>query len=211
MTEFEKLIYNTYLRVSRQALNKPFKYRQNFDEMEGTEIEGVLKRLSSLFTSHKHIQIDRFFIAPYLLYSSSTPYYLDYYISQKAIKTYSLYIAKLKTEDPDTSSQLKYIVESFIFIKKFCADKGILPKDYCNCCTGVVNDFIPHLKEFNVSAYALFPFNDFDKNLLTSDIDTLKFILGEGYVDSFYVLRNKYLSSKKAKTLSELAYKKITN
>ena len=211
MTDFEKYIYNTYLRVGRRALNKPFKYRKDFTELEGTEIDTQLKQLSALFAKYKHLKVDLFFEAPYKLYSTTATYYLDYYVSQKAIKAYSLYIAKLKQEDPDTESQLKFIIESFKFIKSFCADKNIPITSYCDYTSGVVFDFIPHLKEFNVSVYSLFSFKNFETNLWTIDTDTLKFILGEGYVDSFYVFRNKYLESAKCKTLSELAYKKITS
>jgi len=210
VTEFEKYIYNTYLRIGRSALNKPFKYRKDFSELEGTETDTQLKRLAAFFSKWKHIKIDLFFVAPYKLYTSTTTFYLDYYTSQKAIKAYSLYISSLKQEDPDTESQLKFVVEAFKFIKTFCNDKKIKIEDYCNYSSGVIYDFIPHLKEFNVNAYALFVFKDFEKNMLTIDRDTLKFILGDEYVNNFYVFRNKYLESKKCKTLSELAYKKIT-
>ena len=209
MTDFEKYIYNTHLRVSRQAFNKPFKYREDFSILDES-IRHILSQLSALFTKHKHIKIDLFFEAPYKIHSTDTPYYLDYYITQKAIKAYSLCISKLKQEDPDTDSQLRFVVESDKFIKKFCQEKSIKTEEYCNYSSGVGFDFIPHLREFNVSVYSLFPFKDFEKNMWSIDIETLKFILGEGYVDNFYVFRNKYLESVKCKTLSELAYKKIT-
>ena len=124
MTDFEKHIYNTYLRVSRQTLNKPFRYRKDFTELEGTEAAIQLNKLAALFTKYKHIKIDLFFEAPYKLYTGST-FYLDYYITQKAIKVYSLVISKLKMEDPDTDSQLRFVVESDKFIKTFCQEKGI--------------------------------------------------------------------------------------
>jgi len=210
VTEFEKYIYNTHLRVGRSALNKPFRLRKDFDDLEGTEVEVHLSKLAVFFSKWKHIKVDLFFEAPYRIYPGTTAYYLDYYNSQKAIKAYSLYIANLKREDPDTERQLKFVVEAFKFIKTFCSDKKIKIEDYCNYSSGVVYDFIPHLKEFNVSAYALFAFKDFEKNMLIIEPDTLKFILGDEYVSNFYVFRNKYLESKKCKTLSELAYKKIT-
>ena len=31
MTEFEKIIYNNFLEVSKKINNKPVKYRKNFD------------------------------------------------------------------------------------------------------------------------------------------------------------------------------------
>lgn len=210
MTEFEKYIYNTFLRIGRSALNKPFKYRKDFSDLEGTETDVHLKRLAVFFSKWKHIKVDLFFAAPYKIYTGTTTYYLDYYTSQKAIKAYSLYISNLKREDPDTEEQLKFVVEAFKYIKTFCSDKKIKIEDYCSYSSGGTYDFISHLREFNVNAYALFAFKDFEKNMLTIDHDTLKFILGDDYVNNFYVFRNKYLESRKCKMLSELAYKKIT-
>jgi len=211
MIEYERFIYNTYLRISRQSFNKPYKLRVDFSKIEGTEVEAAIRYLSNLFIKHKHIKVDLFFAAPYKIYPISSQYYLDYYISQKAIKAYSIYINKLKYENPDEDNQLKFVIESYKFIKDFCTKEQIDIINYCDYTTGVVNDYIVHLKDFNVSVYALFPFVNFEKNLWTSDKNILKFILSDEYVDRFYCFRNKYLESKKCKTLAELAYKKQTN
>ena len=211
MTTFEQNIYNIYLRTLRTHQNKPFKYRKDFKELEGTETEAQLIKLSRLFGQHKHIKIDLFFESPYQVYEDSTSYYLDYYTTQKAIKAYSLNVKKLKYEDPDSEQQLKFIIESFNFIKRFCAEVGVSVDDYCNVSTGVTFNFLEHLKHFQVSPYALFNYSDFEKNLLRTDKDVLYFVLSEEYVENFYVFRNKYLQSKKCKTLSELAFIKTKN
>ena len=211
MTEFERFIYNTYLRISRQVFNKPYKLRVDFSKVEGTEIEIATRYLSNLFTKHKHIRIDLFFTAPYKIYPLSSQYYFDYYVSQKAIKAYSIYINMLKYENPDDNDQLKFVIESYNFIKEFCIKQQIDISSYCDYNSGVVNDYIIHLKDFNVSVYSLFPFANFEKNLWTFDKNTLKFVLSDDYVDRFYCFRNKYLESKKCKTLSELAYRKQTH
>jgi len=209
VTDFEQNIYNSHLKILRTSQNKPFKYRKNFSELEGTEIEVQLRRLATFFAAHKHVKINMFFEAPYKVYSDSHPYYLDYYLTQKAIKAYSLYIKKLKFEDPDSEIQLRFIIDSFNFIKTFCVENNISLLEYCNFSKGITYVFLEHLKLFQVSPYALFNYKNFETNLLRTDKDILYFVLSEEYVNNFYVFRNRYLESKKCKKLSELAFDKI--
>lgn len=210
MTVFEQKIYNTYLRVLRTHQDKPFKYRKKFDDLD-TTIKEQVTRLAYFFNKYKHIRIDLFFQAPYNIYNDTSPLYLDYYLTHKATKAYSLYITKLKYSDPDSEPQLRFIIDSFNFIKKFCTENNISIHYYCNFSGGITYAFLEHLKHFQVSPYALFNYEDFEKNLLKTDKDILYFILSEDYVENFYVFRNRYLQSKKCKKLSELAFKKIKN
>ena len=211
MTVFEQKIYNIHLKTLRTSQGKPFKYRKKFADLEGTDTEIQIRRLASLFNKHKHIKIDLFFEAPYKVYGDASPCYLDYYLTQKAIKAYSLYIKKLKYEDPDSESQLRFIIDSFNFIKAFCVTNDITVSEYCNFSKGVTYSFLEHLKHFQVSPYALFNYKDFETNLLKTNKDILYFVLSEEYVENFYVFRNRYLQSKKCKKLSELAFKKTNN
>ena len=211
MTVFEQKIYNTHLRTLRISQNKPFKYRKEFKSLEGTDTELQVRRLAHLFGTHKHIKIDLFFEAPYKVYNDTSPCYLDYYLSHKAIKAYSLYIKKLKYEDPDSEPQLRFIIDSFNFIKSFCIENNIAISEYCDFSKGVTYSFLGHLKHFQVSPYALFNYKNFEINLLRTDKDILYFVLSEEYVENFYVFRNRYLQSKKCKKLSELAFEKINN
>ena len=63
MTNYEKTIYNTYLRVTRTAQNKPFRYRKNFDNFEDTKNYMYVKKLAMFFKNYKHVDPDIFFQA----------------------------------------------------------------------------------------------------------------------------------------------------
>ena len=58
MTNYEKNIYNTYLRISRSQQNSPYKLRKNFNNFEDTENYVYVKRLAGFFRSYKHVDLD---------------------------------------------------------------------------------------------------------------------------------------------------------
>jgi len=75
ITEHEKYIYNTYLRIYRTQQNKPFRYRKNFTDFTEHELYVFVKRLGNFFKKFKHINIDLFFKAPYELYPDDDSIY----------------------------------------------------------------------------------------------------------------------------------------
>ena len=70
MTDFEKLIYNIHLKVSRVTKNKPYKNRINFDSLDEDK-KFLCKKLAYFFTKHKNVNIDKFFYAPYKIYQDN--------------------------------------------------------------------------------------------------------------------------------------------
>ena len=68
MTELEKNVYNTYLRVSRTRSGKQFKYRKNFDNFEDNKSYVPVKKIAKLLANHTHININDYFNAPYEVY-----------------------------------------------------------------------------------------------------------------------------------------------
>lgn len=95
-TDFEKRIYNEYLKELRKSKNQPYKLRKNFDKVdEKTKL--YLKKLSLFFINNKEVRPDDFFKAPYSVYPEGEHFGLDFYISQKAIKAYKIFI---KNEQP---------------------------------------------------------------------------------------------------------------
>ena len=86
LTAQEKNIYNTYLKVTRTALNKPWRPRKNFDDISPVE-EEYLKKINSL-TIKYNIELDNYFQAPYNLWEEKSHKPLEYYTKFKAVKTY---------------------------------------------------------------------------------------------------------------------------
>lgn len=209
ITEFDKLIYNTYLKTSRQSINSPYKFRRNFDRID-EKVFVCLKKLSSFFKRFPNIKMEEFFNAPYKLYKDETHFPLDFFISLKATKAYTLVQKQVNMLDPDIEEQLKFIKESLIFIYNFCKSKNINFNYYLIHKTNNENTFVLHLKERKVSIYSLFGFYNFEKIFKSKDSEVLKFILGDDFYNNFSVFKTKLLNSKKALNLVTKGYERLS-
>jgi len=198
-----KHIYNTFLRISRKKQNKPFKLRSNFDSFENDQNYPYVVKLKNFFDRNFVVNIEDFFIAPYEIYQDETYFGLDFYVSQNAIKTYTIFSSHKTSLEPDSDIQIESILRGLKFIKKFCIDNSIQLKDYMQLIEegNLINTFIIHLKEKNISVYNLFAFNNFEYFLNKTDYQALKFILGDTIARLSYY-RTKFYASKKAKQIS---------
>jgi hypothetical protein len=209
MTDLEKRIYNSYLKISRQKLGKPYKLRQDFSGFEEDDKYIYIQKLSALLSRHSHIKLDDFFAAPYELYEEKIQYPLDFYTTMKAINAYSLNEKKKLRISPDEESQLHFIIESLNHIVEFVKAKNISIEDYVGYKTEAVPDFLVDIKNRKISLYVLFEFKNFEKVLRETGADIVKFILGDDIYETIDFARTKYLNSKIAKTLTKAAFIKI--
>lgn len=209
ITEFEKHIYNSYLKVTRSNSDLPYRLRKNFEKIDD-KLFVALKKLSSFFKKYPHIKIEDFFKAPYSLYTDEKYFPIDYYYSLKAIKSYTLFNKKQINMDPDSDEQLKSIKESLVFINSFCRKNNLNVRNYISHKTNNEYSFILHLKEHNVNVYTLLGFNSFETALRSCNAEIAKFIIGEEIYNNVQVFRTRLYNSKKACKLVELGLKKIT-
>lgn len=210
ITEFDKLIYNTFLRVSRSKNKLPFKLRKNFDKLNNETFVSI-KKVSNFLKRFPHIKIEEYFKAPYFIYSDEEYFPLDYYHTLKATKAYTLFNKKQENLDPDSDEQLIGIKESILFIKNFCIAKNLSPANYINHRTNNEYSFILHLKEHKVNIYTLLGYSNFEKTIKQRDAEVVKFIIGENLYNNISVYRTKLYNSQKASKLVELGLKKILN
>jgi hypothetical protein len=208
ISDFEQLIYNTHLRISRQKKNLPFKYRKDFTHLNDVYINSI-KKIAIFLAKFPHIKLDDFIKAPYEMYSDEIYFELDYYTTLKATKAYTLFMRRRESLDPDNEEQLNYIIESLKFISAFCKEQSINVADYIEHRTGNSSSYILHLKEHRVNVYSLFGFSNFEKNLRSQDSDIIKFILSENFLNMLSNFRLKFFASRKAKKLVELGIQKI--
>lgn len=204
MTEYEKYIYNTFLRVSRSSQSLPYKYREDFSDFQIKEPEKyiLVSRIAKTLQS-SCVNVDDFFKAPYDIYCKDSKYYLEFYNTQKAIKAYSLYKEKLLNEDPDAPRQLQFIADSLLFIEKFCKQHQISLSEYLNFVSEKTPDFILHLNNRSVSLYLLLSFNSFESKLMSFGKEWVEFILGEALIDRLGSFRVKLYNSTKARRLAD--------
>jgi hypothetical protein len=208
LTKFEELIYNTYLKASRQRLSQPYKLRKNFVNLDAVKIN-CLKKLSLFFNKFKHINLDDFFIAPYKVYKDEEYFDLKYYTTLKATKAYTMYQRQLEDLDPDNADQLKNIQRSLIFINNFCKEQKINLKDYLNHKHNLMPSCILHLKEHKVNLYTLLGFTHFSNLLKSIDGELAKFTIGEETYNKLDIFRTKLFNSTKALILVQKGLNKI--
>jgi len=204
----EKLIYNTFLKISRSQSGLPYKLRKQWHGFEDTEAYPHVLRLKNFFSRNSGINMNDFFSAPYTVYPGESGFDIGFYSSQKAIKVYSLALKKKMNLSPDDTYHLEKIAAGLRYIRNFCIQKNINIDDYPKYKEGIQHSFIVHLKEHKVSVYNLFAFNEFEKALAQNDPDLLRFTLGEVF-DLIPVYRTKYLNSTNAKKLAYLGLEKI--
>ncbi len=187
MNEFEQILYNKHLAISRKNQNKPFKLRKNFDNVDETT-QFLLTRLASFFNKHKNINVDAFFEAPYHIYVDNDFYFdLKFYTSLKAIKLYREYINKITRDNVNSDETKQFFKNSAKFIVQYCKNNKIAFNQYVSYKEdGYVNAFYSHLKHGHVCYYMLFMFPDFESQFKTVDNEMRTFILDENSnIDEF--------------------------
>lgn len=214
MNQFERHIYNTFLKVSRSSQNLPFKYRKDFDGFEDDPKYGYIKKLGTFFGKFSHISVDDFFRAPYEIYPDGYGDYHDlkFYISPRAIRMYGSYQKKKDNESPDSKSQTTFIINSLMFIFLFCKEHNIQLNEYLvHTSSGDLYTFIDHLRQRKVSLYTFFGFPDFENRLHEYPKSRLEFTLGEEFIKELASRKLLYYNSTKAKCMAQDGLDKIKN
>jgi hypothetical protein len=194
-------IYNTYLRVQRTKKNLPFKLRKDFSDIQSHRHYATLLKLENFFKRNSYVNLNDFFSAPYELYKDEKHFDLDFYLSQKAVKVYTLYQKKKIYLDPDSEIQIECVLEGLRFIYKFCKENEIKLKDYLEHMTNGMHTVFVHLKQKNVSIYNCLAFNNFQSTVNKENFQVLEFMLGE-IISRLPIFRTKFYSSKVCKNTS---------
>ena len=208
ITNVEKNLYNTYLRISRTAKNKPFSYRKDFSDMdESTQLH--LTRISNLLFKYPHINPDEYFLAPYKAYPNAEHFTIDYYSGMGAVEAFSIYMRQIQEMPPDSDEQLNFIKKSLKFIGSFCIKSKIEVKDYPNHKTGLTYDWMKHIKRHEISVYAIMEFPEVSSIIQAAAEDERELFLGD-VGTYFFGYKSKYLQSTIAKQLMREGLEKIS-
>lgn len=208
ITNFEKFIYNEHLKISRSSRNKPFKFRENFNDFD-PKSEILVKKLSAFFNKFKHIKPSDFFHAPFEIYKEDDYFDLSFFCSQRAIKTYSLYIKNEMLAEPDSPQMLIRIVDGLKFIKEFLQENQLTLSDYSDQIDGSINSFLVHFKENRFPIYILYGIPDFENIFKKINTNILYFMFGGSIIQTIDLYRSKFLGSQKAKLLVRSGLSKI--
>lgn len=202
MTEFEQLIYNLHLKVSRTVQNKPYRFRNNFDNV--TEDKQMFcKKLSNFFSRHKHINIETFFRAPYEIYDDKPNLDLKFYTSLKASKLYFDYIKSKNKHDVNSKETKEFYKNTALFVTKFCIENKIRFEDYILYKVNAhdrMNAFFTHLKNGDVSIYFLLNTEHFEKEFKKQDKEIIDFMLKD-IISTLGEHRMKFYNKKETTTV----------
>jgi hypothetical protein len=200
ISDYEKHIYNTHLRASRQHQNKPYNLRKDFSDIDDKTIS-CLKKLSYFFNKHKEIDLNSFFSASYKLYKDEKHFDLCYFNTLKAIKAYTIFYNNINNLDPDVEEQLNYTKKSLVFIYNFCKSNNIQLQNYLLHITNNIYTFLLHLKNRDINLYSLFSFDNLNNCLSKTDRDVLRFMFEDDFINNVNFKKIKFLNSLKCKHL----------
>jgi hypothetical protein len=191
ISEFQKKIYNIYLKYSRQGM--PVKFRKNFDNISEHTLLN-LKKLSAFFNKHNHLNLEDFFEAPILVYPDQPYPKIDYFLSRSAIRSYSIFKREKENQNPE--KQFESIKESFLFIMKFCLNNSIQVEHYLNHRTGVSASWLNHYRERKINPYSLMELGDLIKSIDEHPKDVVD-LFTENLHDRIISFKMRYRQSNK--------------
>lgn len=198
ISDYEKHIYNLHLKSTRQASNKPFKFRKDFTGIPDKDFV-ALKKLSNFFNQHKDIDPAVFFISSYKMYKDEKYFDLSYFLTLKAIKAYNIFTNNIKNSDPDSPDQINFTKKSLLFIFNYCREKNINIEDYLLEKTNNINTYFLHLKNRDINIYSLFGFKNLESTIAKSDKEVLRFMFSNDFIEKIDLFKIKFLNSKNCK------------
>ena len=204
LSEFEKSIYNEYLRAQRK--NKPFTARKNFDDLDDETIV-ALKQLGSFFSTFSNIKIKDFFDAGF---KDNEFQPIAFFKTMRAIKIYKLYIDH-KLANVDEQWVINFVKESLLFIFSFCKQNNVQTGEYLNLVApSGIPWFIIHLKEFKICLYSVLDFHNFDNKLFAYSSEAAQ-VLGDSFLKELPKYRTAFFASKQCKKVVRDGLKLILN
>jgi hypothetical protein len=189
-------IYNSYVRAYRVANNAPYQPRKNYETLP-QKVKNKVERIKIFFDAYD-LNKDDFFDAPYFIFRDTKYFPFEYYLSRKAIKSYSDFQKELLMRGPDEPKNLLKIKNTVQFLKKFCKNENIKFKDYLNHNREKIPSFITHLKERKVSIYFLLGLDNFTSAFYSFNSNLSKFMIPDIY-DNFELYQKNFNTSKYAR------------
>jgi len=208
MTEKEKDVFNTHLAVSRKQQGQPFNLKKDFNDFENDPRYLFVKKIAMFLDKFPQIKHELFFKAPFMIYPDTKYFALDYFCTQKAIKTYTIYMKQLQEQSPDTPEQIEFIKQSLKFIALFCRDNNIKIREYINHKGGVTYSWLKHIRQRDINIYSLLEYSNIYDIIKTLEED-IKDIFLIGIDKDFYSYKIRYNNSKKAKQIVQEGLKKL--
>ncbi|NBP15009.1 hypothetical protein EBU95_11505 [bacterium] len=98
-----------------------------------------------------------------------------------------------------------------MFISKFCKQKNITVDSYISDKTNNIYTYLLHLKNRDINIYSLFGFADLETSLKKSDLEVLRFMFDNNFLENISLFKIKFLNSKKCKAVVDNGLQIIKN
>lgn len=202
LTDFEKSIYNTFLKHFRNG--EPFTYRKDFSNLDNSTVV-YLKKLSAFFAKFPHITLEEFFSAPRYLHPDEKCPTLGFFVTRPAIVAYSLAIKKKQDQSPE--KQTEKIKESLRYIAMFCIKNNISLDQYLDHKQFNMPSWMQHYREHYINPYVLFELGSMDKFKQLGEEE--KALWAGDFFEKIDVFRTRYHNSEKTKEYVREGIKRI--
>ena len=141
---------------------------------------------------------------------NSDYYDLKFYTTPKATRLYGVYIEKLNSQSPDSEYHIKWIKSSLLFMFQFCRDNKLTFNQYIEHMTGDIHTVLQHIRDKNVSPYAVFGVKDPGEILKNYSPDFLDFVAGKNFTERVDLYRSRYYNSINAQDITVQGISKLT-
>ena len=206
LSNFEKLIYNKYLKYSRRG--EGYKPRQNFDNFK-EEDKTILQKLAYMFNTYKNIDIDIFLSAPFEIYESENYIPLQFFCTQRAKKCYTVYKQQKELTNIDGEVHIQKIKDSLKFVYNFCKDHNKNITDYLTIENQSFPTFLQHLKEGDIDIYVIFGFENYQAIIDAVPVDIVMLMFEDLYAE-LERCYHRYAISKRCKMVIKEGITKLS-
>lgn len=208
LTDFEKRLYNCYLASLAKANNRPYRRRINFDKLPD-ETYVSLKKLSQQL-SHTEIDLNVFFDAPYTIHPDDKYQKIGYYLTPKAIKCYTMVVARRDKLDADSEESLEYVRAGLKFLLEYCIENKLTIDEYKNAKTeNAIPIALLHLKQHKINFYIIHAL-DLQSEFYKLGVDWLSFFISN-FENIFRDTKVKFNKSAQLKPKTIQVIGAITN
>lgn len=205
LTDFEKRIYNCYLKNSRYG--QPYQPRKDFSDID-PNTAAFLQKISYFLKTYPHIKVEEYFEAPIFLYKDEKYPTLKAFTLRSALKNYALY--QKQKEDRNPESQFEEIKEGFRFIGLFCVGSNIYLSQYLNHKTSYMHTWLNHYREHKINPYCLFELGNVMSVLDQIPKDELS-LFTQNLYENILAYKNRYANSLKTQKYCKEIVKRVSD
>jgi hypothetical protein len=204
LTDFEKEIYNCYLKNFRKG--EPYRPRKDFSNVN-PNIVVSLKKISYFLNKYTHINLDEYFEAPNFLFKDEKYPTLASFVGRTALKNYAMYQKQKQDRNPE--NQFDDIKKGFRFIAMYCIESNINLSEYLTHKTGYMYSWLNHYREHRINPYCLFGLGNVFFTLDQIPKDELC-LFAQNLYENITSYHNRYTKSLTTKNYCNEIIKRIT-